>query len=131
MNEKIEKLVKLIRQRVKNDILSRYSNIKYWDAEIIKNSMKAKCLSEAEKLEVITEIYGYDNNDTVFDLPRRIQIQFDLNKYYETERAYKCKWCDKKAKVYRVFDVDGRNLEESLVCLNCGDGTRQINRSEF
>lgn len=47
------------------------------------------------------------------------------NQKPKTEKRYKCKCCGEKAKVYRMFDFDGTNLEESLVCLNCGDGTLQ------
>lgn len=38
------------------------------------------------------------------------------------EKKYKCTACGEKEKVYRMFDVDGTNLEEAKVCLNCGDG---------
>jgi transcription elongation factor Elf1 len=37
------------------------------------------------------------------------------------ESQYKCQPCGKRQKVYRMFDVDGTNLVEALVCLNCGD----------
>lgn len=40
----------------------------------------------------------------------------------KSERKYKCEVCDEKSKVFRVFDVDGTNLIEALVCLNCRDG---------
>lgn len=35
----------------------------------------------------------------------------------------KCKECGKMSKVYRMFDVDGINLVEHLVCLECNSGT--------
>ncbi|MEK7723168.1 MAG: hypothetical protein AAB336_02365, partial [Acidobacteriota bacterium] len=58
----------------------------------------------------------------VSDLPDWMQDDFDLHEFDEIEKKYICKYCEKPAKVYRMFDVDGRNLEEHLVCLNCGDG---------
>lgn len=42
------------------------------------------------------------------------------------ESQYKCQACGKKQKVYRIFDIDGTNLIEVLICLNCGDGEPYI-----
>jgi transcription elongation factor Elf1 len=42
------------------------------------------------------------------------------------EIRYRCQDCGKKQKVYRVFDIDGTNLVEVLVCLNCGSGKPYI-----
>lgn len=39
-----------------------------------------------------------------------------------TERKYKCESCGEKEKVFRTFDIDGTNLVEALVCLNCRNG---------
>jgi transcription elongation factor Elf1 len=44
----------------------------------------------------------------------------------KTEVKYKCQACGKKEKVYRMFDIDGTNLVEVLVCLNCGSGRPEI-----
>ena len=44
----------------------------------------------------------------------------------KTETKYHCKACGKKEKVYRMFDIDGTNLVEALVCLNCGSGRPEI-----
>lgn len=38
------------------------------------------------------------------------------------EKKYKCENCGEKEKVYRMFNVDGTNLVEAKVCLNCNDG---------
>lgn len=38
------------------------------------------------------------------------------------ERKYTCEICGEKTKVFRMFDIDGTNLVEALVCLNCRDG---------
>ena len=40
----------------------------------------------------------------------------------KSERKYKCEVCGEKSKVFRMFDIDGTNLVEALVCLNCRDG---------
>lgn len=40
----------------------------------------------------------------------------------KAEKKILCLNCMEKEKVYRMFDVDGVNLVESLVCLNCRDG---------
>ena len=45
-----------------------------------------------------------------------------MNKKTQTETKYNCDCCGEKEKVYRIFDVDGLNLVEALVCLNCKDG---------
>jgi transcription elongation factor Elf1 len=47
------------------------------------------------------------------------------NQKPKPEKRYKCEYCGEKAKVYRMFDIDGTNLEEALVCLNCRDGQLQ------
>lgn len=39
------------------------------------------------------------------------------------EYGKKCEECEKMSKVYRMFDIDGTNLVEHLVCLDCGSGT--------
>jgi len=45
----------------------------------------------------------------------------DTNQKLKPEKRYKCEYCGIKAKVYRMFDVDGTNLEEALVSVvpNC------------
>jgi len=43
-------------------------------------------------------------------------------KNYKREYGKKCEECGKMAKMYRMFDVDGSNLVEYLVCLECGSG---------
>ncbi len=40
----------------------------------------------------------------------------------KSEREYRCEACGEKTKVFRMFDIDGTNLVEALVCLNCRDG---------
>lgn len=42
------------------------------------------------------------------------------------EEKFYCDYCGRKEKVYRMFDIDGTNLVEKLVCLNCGSGTPSI-----
>jgi transcription elongation factor Elf1 len=37
-------------------------------------------------------------------------------------KKYECIACGEKQKVYRMFDIDGTNLVEALVCLNCRNG---------
>lgn len=39
------------------------------------------------------------------------------------EYGKRCEECGKMSKVYRMFDIDGTNLVEHLVCLECGSGT--------
>lgn len=38
------------------------------------------------------------------------------------EQTFQCESCCENTKVFRMFDVDGKNLVEALVCLNCRDG---------
>lgn len=38
----------------------------------------------------------------------------------------KCEDCGTMTKAYRVFDIDGKNLVECLVCLNCRTGAPPI-----
>ena len=40
----------------------------------------------------------------------------------KSETKHRCETCGEKTKVFRMFDVDGTNLVEALVCLNCRDG---------
>ncbi len=48
-------------------------------------------------------------------------LQEKNNKVVEQkEYRKKCGDCDTMSKAYRMFDIDGKNLVEFLVCLNCG-----------
>lgn len=47
------------------------------------------------------------------------------------ERKYKCEICGETEKVFRMFDIDGTNLEEALVCLNCRNGELPTKRKLF
>lgn len=40
----------------------------------------------------------------------------------KTEQTFQCESCGENTKVFRLFDVDGKNLVEALVCLNCRYG---------
>ena len=42
------------------------------------------------------------------------------------EYGKKCEDCGTMSKVYRMFDIDGKNLVEHLVCLECGLGSPSI-----
>lgn len=44
----------------------------------------------------------------------------------QREFRKKCEDCGTLSKAYRMFDIDGKNLVEHLVCLNCGLGTPSI-----
>ncbi|MEA3295851.1 MAG: hypothetical protein U9Q27_01750 [Patescibacteria group bacterium] len=46
------------------------------------------------------------------------------NKTSRKKREFrkKCEDCGTMSKAYRMFDIDGTNLVEHLVCLNCGLG---------
>lgn len=35
------------------------------------------------------------------------------------EEYEKCPYCDENSMSYKIFDIDGLNLEEHLVCNNC------------
>ena len=128
MNEKVRKIVESIRDDLKENILDRYHNVEYWDSEIISNIIEEENLYECEKLEVIKEIFNYGETIKTSDLPDWLRDEFDLHEFDETEKKYICKCCGKPAKVYRMFDIDGTNLEESLVCLNCRDGALQYKK---
>jgi hypothetical protein len=38
----------------------------------------------------------------------------------------KCEVCGTMSKAYRMFDIDGKNLIEHLICLDCGLGSPSI-----
>lgn len=50
------------------------------------------------------------------------------NKKIRKQREFrkKCEDCGTLSKAYRMFDIDGKNLVECLVCLNCGLGKPSI-----
>lgn len=123
MDENLKKVIISIKDKIEKDILTRYHNAEYWDSTIISDVFLISNFSESDKLKIIKEIYKFDESTKVTDLPEWMQDEFDLHEFDEIEKRYICKCCGKSAKVYRMFDVDGTNLEESLVCLNCGDGT--------
>ena len=131
MDEEIRKIVNTIKDQLKENILIRYHNEKYWDVGIISLSIAGNHLVEWEKLEIVKEIYSYGETDTASDLPDWMLDEFDLHEFDETEGKYICKCCGQSEKAYRMFDIDGTNLEESLVCLNCGDGTLQYKNLKY
>lgn len=47
-------------------------------------------------------------------------------KYNQKEFRKKCEDCGTMSKAYRIFDIDGKNLVEHLICLDCGLGTPSI-----
>ena len=50
------------------------------------------------------------------------------NKKNHRQKEYrkKCEDCGTMSKAYRMFDIDGKNLVEHLVCLDCGLGSPSI-----
>lgn len=44
----------------------------------------------------------------------------------QRELRKKCEDCGTMSKAYRMFDIDGKNLIEHLVCLDCGLGSPSI-----
>ena len=50
------------------------------------------------------------------------------NKKTIRKREYrkKCEYCQTFSKAYRMFDIDGTNLVEHLVCLECRAGAPAI-----
>jgi len=50
------------------------------------------------------------------------------NEKFRKQREYrkKCEDCGTMSKAYRIFDIDGKNLVEHLICLDCGLGTPSI-----
>lgn len=44
----------------------------------------------------------------------------------QKEHRKKCEDCGTMSKAYRMFDIDGKNLVEHLVCLDCGLGSPSI-----
>ena len=45
-----------------------------------------------------------------------------VKKSQKREYGRKCEECERMSKVYRMFDIDGTNLVEYLVCLECRSG---------
>lgn len=50
----------------------------------------------------------------------------DKKVYKPREFLEKCEDCGTMSKVYRMFDIDGKNLVEHMVCLDCGTGMPSI-----
>lgn len=54
-------------------------------------------------------------------------LQKEEKKYCKKkEFRKKCEDCGTMSKAYRMFDIDGKNLVEHLVCLDCGLGSPSI-----
>jgi len=56
------------------------------------------------------------------------KILQEKNKEVHKQREYreKCEDCGTMSKAYRMFDIDGKNLIEHLVCLECRLGSPTI-----
>ncbi len=59
-------------------------------------------------------------------MSNKITQKRNKTSYKKREFRKKCEDCGTMSKAYRTFDVDGKNLVEYLVCLECGLGSPAI-----
>lgn len=106
-----------------------FVDIKIDDGHIVKNIYKMLIIEKntlfvrylSGKGDNIAEYEDCTDDIVLFSLDEIYNIAKNI-KESANEEKYFCENCGEKAKVYRMFDIDGTNLVEALVCLNCRDG---------
>lgn len=56
-------------------------------------------------------------------MDKKITIKAEREVRKKREYRKKCERCGTMTMAYRMIDIDGTNLVEHLVCLECGAGT--------
>lgn len=88
-------------------------------------------IDERDK-EDIKSVYGKDDYNTVANVLSNILYRyfnveyFDPKLHIDKEDYEYCEICGEKAKLNKIVDVNGTNLEEHKICQNCGSGTPEI-----
>ena len=83
------------------------------------------CISD-ETINEIDSIYGNKHYDTVNTVLSDIIERYFNVEYFDPELEIvknedneKCPICGEYSMNFKMFDIDGRNLEEYCVCSNC------------
>jgi predicted RNA-binding Zn-ribbon protein involved in translation (DUF1610 family) len=84
----------------------------------IKAQIESNLSEKKLESQLVVALYDTENQYSKFD---KIDENLEVIDYELTEAIPMCRKCNKKL-VYRMFDIDGTNLEEHLVCENCGFG---------
>lgn len=83
------------------------------------NAQVESKLSEKElRNQLVIALYDVENQYSKLD---GIDNDLEVLDYKKTEATAVCKNCGEELE-YRMFDIDGTNLEEHLVCEKCGFG---------
>lgn len=85
-----------------------------------------------ETRKSIKSAYGKDDYVTVSTVVNDIIDRYLHTEYFDSKLSvgiddYEvCEFCEEKSKNSRMIDVDGTNLIEHNVCLNCGSGQPEL-----
>lgn len=84
----------------------------------IKTHIQSKLSKKELENQLVIALHNTENQYSKFD---GVDDDLEVIDYEKTEATPICPNCNKELK-YKMFDIDGTNLEEHLVCENCGFG---------
>ena len=85
-----------------------------------------------ETRKSIKSAYGKDDYATVSTVVNDIIDRYLNTEYFDPKLSIEiddyevCDFCGEKSKNRRMIDVDGTNLVEHNVCVNCGSGQPEL-----
>ena len=68
--------------------------------------------------QLVIALHNVENQYSKFD---GVDDDVEVVDYEKTDAIPMCQNCNEEL-AYKIFDIDGTNLEEHLVCENCGFG---------
>lgn len=84
----------------------------------IKARVESKLSEKKLKNQLVVALYDVENQYSKLD---GVDDDLEVVDYEITDANPMCKNCNEELE-YKMFDIDGTNLEEHLVCENCGFG---------
>jgi len=84
----------------------------------IKAQIKSNLSEEKLKSQLVIALYDVENQYSKLD---GVDDDLEVIDYERTDAIPLCQNCNEELD-YKTFDIDGTNLEEHLVCENCGFG---------
>ena len=84
----------------------------------IKARVESKLSEKKLRNQLVVALYDVENQYSKLD---GVDDDLGVVDYEITDATPMCKNCNEELE-YKMFDIDGTNLEEHLVCENCGFG---------
>lgn len=98
----------------------------------IINMKSIRLVINDESIQEIKTFYGRDDYDCIETVVNNLLYRYLGTGYFDDKLSIEdsnyllCPHCGEKAKSFTMIDIDGKNLEEYLICKNCGSGTPEL-----